>query len=111
MISGFKNVVIPGLVHKTSTQPIDIGLECVRFEEFVGQCGEREVEVVPQLTITEFRRLRDGVPNSLNIGGKGSDEVLQRCCAEVITDNKKQEGFLMRSGVSVLIQKQERVRV
>ena len=98
MISGFENVVFPGLVSKATAQPINIGLKRIGSEKFMGERGEREVEVVPQLTVLEFRRLRDGVPDPLNIGGEGSNEVLHWCGAEVISDDEEQKGFLMRSG-------------
>jgi hypothetical protein len=57
VISGFENVVIPSLIGKAATQSVNVSLKRVRPEEFVGECGEREVEVVSQLTIPEFRRL------------------------------------------------------
>lgn len=98
MISGFENVIIPSLICKAATQPIDIGFKCIGPEKFVGESGEREVEVVPQLTIPEFRRFGDRVPNPLYIGGEGGNKVLHWCGTEVITDNEKQKGFLMRSG-------------
>ena len=57
VVSGFENVVFPGLIHKTATQAIDISLERVRFEELVGESREREVEVILQLAVSEFRWL------------------------------------------------------
>lgn len=57
VVGGFEDVVFPSLVHKATTESVDIGLECVRLEEFMGESREREVEVVFQLAIPEFRWL------------------------------------------------------
>ena len=46
VVSGFENIVFPCLVCETATQPIDISFECVRSEKFMGECRERQVEVV-----------------------------------------------------------------
>ena len=95
VVSGFENVVLPCLVREATTQPIDVGLECIRSEKFVGESREREVEVVFQSTIPEFRGLRNGVPNPLHVGGECSDEVLHWSGAKVITNDEKQEDLLI----------------
>jgi hypothetical protein len=89
VVSGFENVVLPSLVCEATTQPIDVGLECVRSEKFVGESREREVEVVSQSAIPEFRGLRNGVPNPLHVGGERGDEVLHWSGAKVITNDEK----------------------
>jgi len=40
VVSGFENVVFPSLVCKATTQPVDIGLKCVRLEKLVGESRE-----------------------------------------------------------------------
>ena len=62
----------------------------------MGKCREGQVEIILQLTIPEFRRFRDVVPNPLHIGGERSDEVLHGRSAEVIPNNEQQECLLMR---------------
>ena len=56
VVSRFENIVFPSLVCEATTQPIDVGLECIESEKFVGECREREVEVVSP----EFSGLRNG---------------------------------------------------
>ena len=46
VVRRLENVVFPGLVCEATTQPIDICLEHVWSEEFMGECREREIEVV-----------------------------------------------------------------
>ena len=96
VVSGFENIIFPSLVCETTTQPVDVGLECVGSEKFVGESREREVEVVSQTTIPEFRGLRNGVPNPLHVCGECSDEVLHWSGTKVITDDEKQEDLLIR---------------
>lgn len=96
VVKGFENVVFSCLVREATTQPIDIGFEYVRSEEFMGESREREIEVISQSTIPEFRWLRDSVPNSLHIRGESNDKVLHRSGAKVIANDEKQEGLLMR---------------
>ena len=67
----------------------------------MGKCGEREVEVISQLTIPEFRWLRNGIPDPLHVGSECSDKVLHWCGAEVIANDKEQEGLLMSPGCIV----------
>ena len=54
VVYGLEEVVWVVLVHESAPEGLDVRLELVGQEEFVGEGGERQVEIVRQLPILQL---------------------------------------------------------
>lgn len=55
----------------------------------VWQCGEVQGEVVGQLVVLQFRRLRKTAPDFSEIGNESLLEILQRCGTDIVPNDKE----------------------
>lgn len=98
MIRGLKHVIVPRLVDETLPQLQDRVLELIRGKNLVRERREGHVKVVRQLAVFELIRFGERLPDLLHVCGQCRFEVGERCCANVVSNDKEEERPLVSAG-------------
>ena len=101
MVLGEEDVIGILRVDEASPQALDLALEELRLEQLVRESNEAEVEEGRDDAVFESGRLREPVPEAVEVGRERRLKIRERSSADVVTDDEKEESFVLRAAKGV----------